>query len=320
MPEVDASHDAQDLVSGCILDVGGVPIRFRASDLSRAEAMAVVIGALPHHHGPACIDISFTDNAPSTPSDPPNETYDRLQLWRGGEALNLSYDGSIAAVATSSALLLGGTEGDLGEAWRYIFHYALPHVLGLHDLFVLHAGALRLGDDAMIVFGESGAGKSTLVLAALDAGWGALSDDLVVVRLAGAEPEAAGIGKPLRVPSDVLADDPRQPRVRARDARQRWIVADHAWDRGWFPIRSSISVAHGYGSGAELEVLPSPETMKLLLGSFLALPEPVLARRALPVLAAIARRGSFQLRHSAQAEARLKEASRMLDQVEGATR
>ncbi len=317
---MDTSHDAQDLVSGRILDVGGVPVRFRASDLSRAEAMAVVVGALPRHPGSARIDISFTQHAPQLPTDPPSESYEGLQLWRGGDVLSLSYEGCISAVATSTGLRLGGTDGDLADAWRYIFHYALPHVLGLHDLFVLHAGALRLREDAMVVFGESGAGKSTLVLAALDAGWGALSDDLVVVRDGGAGPEAAGIGKPLRVPSDVLTDEPRERGERYRDERQRWIIADHGWDCGWYPVRSSISVAHGNDSGAELEVLSSPETMKLLLGSFLALPEPMLARRALPVLAAIARRGSFQLRHSAQADARLDEAARMLDRVEGATR
>jgi hypothetical protein len=317
-PVSTARRSAPAIVSGRIIDIGGLPILFRASDPARAEAMATAIGGLPVRPGPARAEIRFGDRAPEVPSTPPDESYDRLRVWRGGGLLALSYDECISAVATAEGVELGG-DGDFMEAWRYIFHFAVAHVLGLHDRFVLHAGAIQRHGDSVLVFGDSGAGKSTLVLAALDCGWRALSDDLVVVRRGHTRLEASGIGKPFRVPSDVLRPGRSESHDLLHDRRQRWLVEDHAWDNGWYPIRTSILVAHGRSRRGELGALPPREIVELVLSSFLAAPEPLLARRCLPVAAEIGRNPGWRLGHAADAVVRLAETARMLDVVESRT-
>src|SRR5207245_2287338 len=85
-----------------------------------------------------------------------------------------------------------------------LFPYVVTHLLALHDLFVLHAGAIQQDDRAVLVLGGTGTGKSTIVASAASAGWRALADDLVIVRIGSHGPEVTGIPKPLSVPDDVI--------------------------------------------------------------------------------------------------------------------
>lgn len=308
------SVPARDVLAGCTVALGDVPARLWAADRARARAIVGILGDLPADPRPARIDITFETVAPEIGARPPTEEHGPLRLWRDGDTMELSYVDRVFAVATAGGIVLGGgDEVDLADAWRYIFHFGLPHVLALHDLFVLHAAALVDHGSAVLVFGESGAGKSTLVLAARDAGWGALSDDLVVLRRRDRGLDASGIGKPFRVPGDVLDPASGGSSTPLEDDRARWVIEHFPWDLGWFPVRGSIVVGHGQAPEADLAVLPATETVEIALQSFVGLGDPQHLQRWFPIAAEIGRMGGYRLHHSSDATRRVSEAARVLD-------
>src|SRR5947209_5782137 len=68
--------------------------------------------------------------------------------------------------------------------------WAAPHLLALRGRFVLHASAVRRGDGVLALCGPSGVGKTTLARLFGERGLSGVSEDLVLLALDGAAPEA----------------------------------------------------------------------------------------------------------------------------------
>ena len=131
-------------------------------------------GLIEQPDTPALVDVTIT-RAPLPPAleRPINPLAEliveipglmRMAMRQGRE---LVYDPAAGASAGDLALYLGGT--GLG---------ALLHQRGRA---VLHASAVRMGDEAVLFCGASGAGKSTIAAALVNAGHGHVADDFCVI-------------------------------------------------------------------------------------------------------------------------------------------
>lgn len=307
-----ARLSAPAIVSGPIVDIGGFPILLRASDLARAEAIEALLGTCQACAGPPELSIGFGADVPTVPSRPSDESYGDVELWRQGENLYVRHAGHLTARATPRSIEAGATEGKFKAGFHGIFPYAITHVLAFRDCFVLHAAAILREDRVVLVLADSGKGKSTLVLAATRHGWGALGDDLAVLRRAAGGFEVAGIHRPLTVPVDVVGE-PQSPSP--NNSRRRLVLEDCEWQSGWYPLGSCLSVEHGEAPEGELRAVSGSELFELALGAFAGLGHPAFVRKILPVAAALTGLPSWQLRHSPDPAQRLAVAGRLLDEV-----
>jgi hypothetical protein len=92
---------------------------------------------------------------------------------------------------------------------------ALFEALRHHDLFYLHAGAVRGPDGCgYLISGNAGSGKTSLTLSLIQAGFQFLSDDTVFLRPAGeTEVEALGVARDFHVARDLVREAPSLGRL-----------------------------------------------------------------------------------------------------------
>lgn len=77
---------------------------------------------------------------------------------------------------------------DIAVQQQLVAAVALPLILHERGVLVVHAAACCDRDGAVLICGPSGAGKSTALVAAVDAGWLPVSEDLCAIDLATGEP------------------------------------------------------------------------------------------------------------------------------------
>lgn len=293
-----AEHFAGDGPARRVVEIAGIPTALHTSDRARTDAVDAVCSELRATGSAPVFEIDFTSRpAPVPPGPWPHTDGDVRARWHDGDCF-LAHRGITAHVGATTARI--GGDGDLARAFRQLFPYAIAHLLAGHDCFVLHGGAVRRGDSALLVLGGTGSGKSTVVVSALGAGWAALGDDLVAVRLGAAGPEVTGIAKPLHAPDDIARSLRFDPRVRLRplpgDARRRHRVVAGLTDPSWYRVDATVVASHGARPGSVLERLTTAETATWLLHSFLARHEPTRLRDYLTVAAELTRRGGYNLR------------------------
>jgi len=137
------------------------------------------------------IAIGLLDAPPSEPAKT-----DWVHHWPpecGGLCLALSGEGERLLLRFPGlADFLISKDGRQIEAWparatgletlrHLLLDQVLPRALAQQGRLVLHAGAVRVGDQAIAFIGESGCGKSTLTASFDAAGYSLLSDDSLVL-------------------------------------------------------------------------------------------------------------------------------------------
>ncbi len=294
-----------------VINVAGVPIRFVASDRVRARSIAGAVGALPLHHGPAGLTVTFGSCPVGLARRSCDHADGDVRAWWEGEHLLLAHGGLSCRVNDTSAVI--GGDGNTVRGLRQLLPYILTHLLAEHDRFVLHAGAIERSGQVVLVLGASGSGKSTLVVGALRAGWRALADDLVVVRDRAA-PEACGIGKPIAGPADVVRSSGLTGRPLDGDPRGRWLLA-RSPQQGWFPVVGTVVCSQSAAIRPSLQPLSSKGLVEYLLLSFLSAKQLGRLREFLPVAAAVTRRGGWTLRHSRVPSEGLSRIGDLLEQL-----
>ena len=296
------------------IDVAGVGVRLDASDAPHVRALDAAVGALARHDGEPALRIRFDEHPEPLPWRAHQHADGDVRAWWTVDELLLGH-GSLSAHVGASTAHIGG-ERDLVRGFRQLFPYVITHLLAPHGLFVLHAGAIQRDGDAVLVLGGTGTGKSTLVASAASAGWSALADDLVVVRMGRDGPEVTGIPKPLAVPGDVVGMIALAARPIDNDARQRWHVEVGPSEPAWSPVAATLVSAHGDVARSELRDLTSPQLFQWLLFSFLSRLEQSRLRRFLGVAAELTSRRGWEVRHGVDSSARVEDACSLLDQVQ----
>jgi hypothetical protein len=139
------------------------------------------------------------------------------------------------------------------EIGRLMMPHALGWLLTHHQIWLLHAAAVVPPDgadspgSAIVITGPSGQGKSTCAVAALEADWAVLADDMVLLRRAYGGLEVQGLRFPLSAPADLVGV--RTPAVPIEhDLRRRRSIGRPGsvpLANGWWPVGAVALVGHG---------------------------------------------------------------------------
>jgi len=295
------------------VDVGDVPVLLTAADETRAEAIDALLADLPPASAPPRLTVHHDRAAPPMPDRVADYSGPDAEAWMDDAMMHVRLSGGGAARSTSESATIGGGSR---HTFQMLFHTTAAHLLAFQDRFVLHAGAIAAGRDAYVVLGGTGAGKSTLGLAALEAGWHLLADDMVVVRRSEATPEVAGVHRPAAVPTDLgsaLATSPV-----ASDLRARAVLPVERLRTGWFSVAGVICVGHAPSAVGSVDRVSGGESLRAVLRSFAWTHNPQLLRRFFGTAAALSRLPGWDLRLASQPDRRLAAAVAHLTAIAGA--
>ena len=262
----------RELLGGIWWTWPGCSLGLRATDAARASAMHALLGRMPRGDQPPAAELRFDGHAQPVPSTPSDEAQADVQIWYRSEGVFVSTRQGLSGRSWEHRARVGGYARDLSRAFGNVAPSLIAGLLAPHDRFLLHAGALQREGEALLLLGGSGAGKSTLVLGALNAGWEALSDDLILLapaprRRAGQRgaPLAGGSQRgALGARADHLPDERRPPPARCK-------CPSTDWDRGDLSgRRASILVDHGSaGRPRPSRTVERPEVLGNLLRAML---------------------------------------------------
>jgi hypothetical protein len=87
---------------------------------------------------------------------------------------------------------------------HFLIDQVLPRILGHNGNLVLHAAAVRIGDEAVVLLGTSGTGKSSLAASFERAGHSLLGDDALVVSWRGQSAHVRAVYPSLRLFPDSI--------------------------------------------------------------------------------------------------------------------
>ena len=164
-----------------VVDIAGVPVALLASDDERDRALRASLEIFEPTPQPPRATISVDATPATTPARPPHSELLGLEFW--AEA-----DGMVVAAPPGLVITVAGDRADAHvpdlaalSSFERCVYLPLTWLLARHDRFILHGAAIVRDGRALLLLGASGAGKSTLAVSALDAGWSALADDVVIV-------------------------------------------------------------------------------------------------------------------------------------------
>jgi hypothetical protein len=298
---------AREMLGGLVLGLAGVPVAFRATDATRAAAIRSVLGRISPSSGEPVAHFTFGSHRVPTPNRPADEHQADVVLWHDDDALSVACGPTVGGRVQSDHASLGGYSPNLSQLFNHVAPFMLASLLGPHGRFLLHGGAIQRDGEAVLVLGDSGVGKSTLIFGALDAGWNVLSDDLVVIHSQASGPEVSGIPKSLAVPDEILGNDRRSSAL-GMDGRGRRELAFEDWDRGSYPVKAVVVVAHGDEEHTRVEAIESSLLLALLLRGMLSR-QPSIVRGYVRSAIALCARPACRLLHSGTAEARAPQAA-----------
>lgn len=314
-PAAAERRSARAIVSGRIVDIGGLPVLLQATDLRRAHAAAGLLCDLPSHPGPALLKLRFSAERPELPRRAPEQSDGDFRVWRSGGGLELGYGKGMGGSVVSDSAEIGGHDLDLRRAFRQIFPLVVSHLLAPFGRFVIHAAGIEVAGSGVVVVGGSGSGKSSVLVAAAQEGWTALSDDLVVVRAGAAGCEILGIRRAVAGPPEVVdLTDPRTQPI-ANDPRGRWVVPVDRWSGGWHPAGAVLMTAHARARCSTLHPRSGTDLFPPVIESFLALGGSDHLRPWFPIAATLSRLPGWELRHGRDPAQRLVAARRLLAAV-----
>jgi hypothetical protein len=181
-----------------------------------------------------------------------------VHIWRTPHGTILAAGRTRALIADQELVIDAPPDVEPFDALPAL-QVALSHLHVERSSLVLHAAAVMIGDEALLLFGGSGAGKSTCAAAALRAGLPVLADDLVAVdrRSARSSWMVTGLARPLAVPADLVDEPVPAP----DDQRARFELPGSVLTRGRHAVGAIAVVEHGHEPG---EIVRWPEHRALV--------------------------------------------------------
>jgi hypothetical protein len=259
-----------------VLDVAGVAVAVQAIDPVRAAMAALVTGGFGPSIDRPTLTLVVDDRRVPAPSTAARQEQFGARLWVEGDGITIAASGIVGTVE-GPAMALHVPDRDAAAAVEVVLPVLLAWALADHGRFLVHGAAVAHGDEAVLVLGSSGSGKSTLAAAAIEAGWQALADDLVVLEPCEGGLAVHGIHRAPAVPVEI--GGPLVGRgARPDDPRARAELPRSLLRRGGWPVVATVLVAHSPTVDGQLDRVGPERVVAALLQSFVGTLEP--ARRA----------------------------------------
>lgn len=295
-----------------IVDIAGVPVRFRATDAEREALLTAKLRGFADSDASPVASLCIDAERAEVPSSTPDDELFAIRFWAIDDGMIVATDDFLLRAEGEHAVahLPDVSAGDPIEGFSGL---ALTWLLAPHARFVLHGAAVARGDHGIVLLGHTGAGKSTAAAAALEAGWRVLADDEIVIDASQDELRVHGFHRAPAVPLEIggpVADSGRalgDPRARAELPRD--VLAS-----GPAVVTAVVVLTHHDGEGA-LEPSAASTVLPLLLQSFGATIDPRRRAAFFPVAAQLARLPTFELAHARDPSSRRERAVEHLEQV-----
>lgn len=235
-------------------------------------------------------DVRAVTDRPADSQDGP------VRTWWAADSLHAVHESSAATDATDTHIVIGRPDDDAAR-WRsdrQLLFTALSWWFARRGAVVLHAAAIVVEDVALVIAGPTGAGKSTCVAAAIEQGWGVLSDDLVVIK-ASDRVRAFGVPKRVALDAEQSARLAQQSTPLADDQRMRRTLPV-SFVRSWYEVGALVAVGHHAGEG-DSYALAHRDAVATIMASWPESVHPEAVARGLPHIAALAGLPAFSLLH-----------------------
>src|SRR5439155_24397972 len=89
--EAALRRKSEAVISGLVVEVGGVSMFLGASDAYRAEAIAHLLAQAQEVDDPPRVSVTFGPGPVPIPDRPPHVMLQPLAVWREGDALGMRY-------------------------------------------------------------------------------------------------------------------------------------------------------------------------------------------------------------------------------------
>jgi hypothetical protein len=294
-----------------VFSLAGIELEIHCPDavvaaLVGGRLSALVPGRTAQPPGRVVIDIRGPLDDPTwppRPSGPGRSIYDApagpIEYFDDHDALFVHYGDRVRlrclpAVGRIELGITGDHPGDLILATHPLLTLALLETMKRFGQFPLHAGAVSLRGEGLLLPGTSGAGKSTLTIAMVRAGFDFLGDDTVFLahdQLQAGDIVASGFPDEVDVTESTVALIPELASLAGRPLRpgrdKHGFRVDEVFDRT--PVAATRPVALVFPSvdrnrTPTLESLPAGEALFELTPNVL-LTDPAAAQAHLDMLA-----------------------------------
>ena len=204
-----------------MVNIAGVPVAFRASDDERDASLHASLAVFATTLDDAVATLSVDATTAVTPTRPPRSELLGIRFWDEPDGIVVSAPPGLVMTVVDNRAHVHLPDLAALPFFEGCVYLPLTWLLARSGRFVLHGAAIVRDGRALLLLGHSGAGKSTLAVSALEAGWQALADDVVIVHPDGDGLCIHGIHRVPAVPTEIggqLAGSARRledPRNRA---------------------------------------------------------------------------------------------------------
>jgi hypothetical protein len=284
------------------VDVGGVVIGFSATDEIRAGIVASVLAGFPATTGSPVGSVSIDGHPAVAPVGTPHDEHRGIRMWVADDGITVAIR-DVVGTAVGARVEIHVPDGSAAPAVEAIAPVLLGWVLAEHDRYLVHGAAVASAEATILVLGASGSGKSTLVAAAVEHGWRALSDDMVVLGLVDGSPRVYGLHRVPAVPIEIGG-----PVVGTgtplHDPRRRVELPPSLLSAEGGRVAATVLVGHGANGTGELHAAPEHEVVTSLLQSYAGMFDPQRRERFFRVAARVGALPAWRLGHAMDPEQR----------------
>jgi hypothetical protein len=289
-----------------------VPIALEASDIARGRSLQGSFDPFDQTDAPATAAITVDADAAVPPTRQARSELLHIKFWDEPDGIVVATPGLVITVTGSRAEAHLPDLAAIPDLEGCVY-LPLTWLLARHNRFVLHGAGIVRDGRALLLLGQSGAGKSTLAVAALEAGWQALADDVVIVDASRDGFRIHGVHRTPAVPTEIggpLAASAR----RLDDPRDRAALSRDVLTSGGYPLAGVVLITHADATEGSLREAGGHQALPMLLQSFAGSIDPKLRTAYFARAAAMSRLPVWQLGHAADPALRRERAAHHLDQ------
>lgn len=296
-----------------VVNVAGVPIAFEASDDERDASLHASLEIFdPTPDDP--VAMLAVDATPGVaPARPARSELIGIKFWDEPDGIVVSAPPGLVITVVDDRAHVHLPDLAALPFFEGCVYLPLTWLLARHGRFVLHGAAIVRDGRALLLLGHSGAGKSTLAISALEAGWQALADDVVIVHPDGDGLRIHGIHRVPAVPTEI-GGQLAESALRLDDPRNRATLPRTVLTGGGHRLAGVVLITHADAADGSLQPATGHRVLPLLLQSFAGSIDPRLRTAFFETARALSRLPVWELGHAADPTVRRERAAHHLEQ------